>query len=83
MNARNSRKCVIVVSLCLLLSFSTSAGAQSDWKKQWETTIEAGKKEGEVVIYGPHNPMYQQLWAVFQKSFSEIKFNFVDRKSVV
>ena len=71
---------MIVVSLCLLLSFSTSAGAQSDWKKQWETTIEAGKKEGEVVIYGPHNPMYQQLWAVFQKSFSEIKFNFVPGK---
>ena len=71
---------MIVVSLCLLLSLSTPAGAQSDWKKQWETTIEAGKKEGEVVIYGPHNPMYQQLWAVFQKSFSEIKFNFVPGK---
>ena len=80
MNARNYRKRVIVVSLCLLLGFSAPAGAQSDWKKQWETTIEAGKKEGEVVIYGPHNPMYQQLWAVFQKSFSEIKFNFVPGK---
>ena len=56
------------------------AGAQSDWKKQWETAVEAGKKEAEVVIYGPHNPMYQQLWAVFQKSFPEIKFNFVPGK---
>jgi ABC-type glycerol-3-phosphate transport system substrate-binding protein len=80
MNARNSGKCVIVVSLCLLFSFSAPVGAQSDWKKQWETTIEAGRKEGEVVIYGPHNPMYQQLWAVFQKSFPEIKFNFVPGK---
>ena len=69
MNARYYREPVAFVSLCLLLGLSAPAGAQSDWKKQWETTIEAGRKEGEVVIYGPHNPMYQQLWAVFQKSF--------------
>jgi hypothetical protein len=25
-------------------------GAQSDWKRQWEATVEAGKREGEVVI---------------------------------
>src|SRR5262245_39301867 len=80
MGAQNSEKCVIVVSLFLLLGFSAPAGAQSDWKKQWETAMEAGKKEGEVVIYGPHNPMYQQLWAVFQKSFPEIRFSFVPGK---
>ena len=45
----------------VLLLFNGSVGqanGQSDWKKQWEATIEAGKKEGEVVIYGPHNPVY-------------------------
>ncbi|MGH7771253.1 MAG: ABC transporter substrate-binding protein [Candidatus Binatia bacterium] len=51
--------------------------AQSDWKKQWEKTVEAAKKEGEVVIYGPHNPNYRPVWSLFQKSFPEIKFNFV------
>ena len=81
MNPRNGRNVCILVSLCLLLGFSApAASAQSDWKRQWETGIEAGRKEGEVVIYGPHNPMYQQLWAVFQKSFPEIKFNFVPGK---
>jgi hypothetical protein len=81
MNRRNSGKDWVLVSLCLLWGFSgPAASAQSDWKKKWEATIEAGKKEGEVVIYGPHNPMYQQLWTVFQKSFSEIKFNFVPGK---
>jgi iron(III) transport system substrate-binding protein len=67
----------------LTLSFLVLSGissAQSDWKKQWETTVEAAKKEGEIVIYGPHNPMYQQLWALFQKSFPEIKFTFVPGK---
>lgn len=56
------------------------AHGQTDWKKQWEATIEAGKKEGEVVIYGPHNPVYQQVWSIFQKSYPEIKFSFVPGK---
>ena len=59
---------------------SPPVDAQSDWKKQWESTIEAAEKEGEVVIYGPHNPAYQQVWAIFQKSYPEIKFNFVPGK---
>jgi iron(III) transport system substrate-binding protein len=70
----------IVVLVGLLLGVARGEGAQSDWKKQWEATVEAGKKEGEVVIYGPHNPMYQQMWAVFQKSYPEVKFNFVPGK---
>ena len=69
----------LVVVLSVLLSASTAL-AQSDWKKQWEATVEAGKKEGEVTIYGPHNPAYQQIWSLFQKSFPEIKFNFVPGK---
>lgn len=60
--------------------FDLSCFAQSDWKKTWEATIEAGKKEAEVVIYGPHNPAYQQVWSLFQKSYPEIKFNFVPGK---
>ena len=81
MKPRNGRNVCLLVSLCLLLGFSApAASAQSDWKRQWETSIEAGRKEGQVVIYGPHNPMYQQLWAVFQKSFPELKFNFVPGK---
>jgi iron(III) transport system substrate-binding protein len=59
---------------------SVPAYAQSDWKRQWERTIEAAKKEGEVTIYGPHNPAYQQVWAIFQKSYPEIKFSFVPGK---
>src|SRR5262245_20087831 len=53
---------------------------QTDWKKQWESTLDAARKEGEVVIYGPHNPAYQQLWSIFQKSYPDIKFSFVPGK---
>ena len=65
---------------CISLSALNAALGQSDWKKQWDATIEAGRKEGEVVIYGPHNPAYQQIWAIFQKSYPEVKFNFVPGK---
>ena len=70
----------LFVLFASLLALSEIAGAQPDLKRQWETTVEAAKKEGAVVIYGPHNPIYQQLWAVFQKNFPEIKFTFVPGK---
>jgi ABC-type Fe3+ transport system substrate-binding protein len=75
-----SRTICALVGLTLMLPFVRAASAQSDWKKQWETTVEAGRKEGEVVIYGPHNPAYQQIWAIFQKSYPEVKFSFVPGK---
>ena len=64
----------------LLLQSPAPLQAQSDWKKQWEKAVDGAKKEGEVVIYGPHNPQYRPVWALFQKSFPEIKFNFVPGK---
>jgi len=39
---------VMVVSL---LSLANSACAQSDWQKEWETTLAAARKEGQVNIY--------------------------------
>jgi len=75
----NSIRCIAVLGLFVYL-VSATAYAQSDWKKQWEKTLDAARKEGEVVIYGPHNPIYQQVWAIFQKSYPEIKFSFVPGK---
>ena len=67
---------LVLLNLALLI-LPRASSAQSDWKKLWEATVEAGRKEGEVVIYGPHNPAYQQIWAIFQKSYPEVKFSFV------
>ena len=75
----NLEKFVAVVGLLVELT-GASVHGQSEWKKRWEQTIDAGKKEGEVAIYGPHNPAYQQVWSLFQKSYPEIKFNFVPGK---
>ena len=61
----------------LFFGLSGNLEAQSDWKKLWQMTVEAAKKEGEVVIYGPHNPNYRPVWSLFQKSFPAIKFSYV------
>jgi iron(III) transport system substrate-binding protein len=75
-------KSIVYVAVFSFLAHlaAATACAQSEWKKQFEATADAAKKEGEVTIYGPHNPAYQQLWAIFQKSYPEIKFNFVPGK---
>jgi ABC-type Fe3+ transport system substrate-binding protein len=78
-NARETLPFLVRVTLFLVMPLVCDLHAQ-DWKKHWEATIEAAKKEGEVVIYGPHNPAYQQIWAIFQKSYPEIKFSFVPGK---
>jgi len=70
----------IAVLVFLSQLVAVPVNAQSDWKRQWEGTVEAAKKEGEVTIYGPHNPAYQQVWTIFQKSYPEIKFSFVPGK---
>jgi hypothetical protein len=72
--------CTIAMLGFLTHLVSAPTHAQSDWKKQWEATVDAAKKESEVTIYGPHNPVYQQVWTIFQKSYPEIKFNFVPGK---
>jgi ABC-type Fe3+ transport system substrate-binding protein len=79
MQTVNLLRTIAMLGLLTYLA-SAPAHAQSDWKKQWEATVDAAKKESEVTIYGPHNPVYQQVWTIFQKSYPEIKFNFVPGK---
>ena len=54
--------------------------AAEGWKQEWEKTIQAAKREGEVAIYGTHNPMYRPLWDAFQKIYPGVKINFVPGK---
>src|ERR1044071_10427143 len=79
--ARNV-KLIRLVALAVFLGplVAAPAGAQTDWKKPWEASVEAAKREGEVTIYGPHNPAYQQVWTIFQKTCPDIKFSFVPGK---
>jgi len=40
-----------VIGWLLLLAAANSRGAQADWTKDWEQTLAAAKKEGQVTIY--------------------------------
>ena len=50
---------------------SAAIAAQTDWKKDWEETLAAAKKEGRLVLYGSAD--YEQLFGEFQKRYPEIK----------
>ena len=61
----------IVIFLIAYLFMSASAGlaAQADWKKRWEQTLAAAKKEGQVTVYIYR---YEGLLADFKKEFPGI-----------
>ena len=45
------------------------------WKADWEQTLAAAKKEGEISFYGSQG--YEKVFEVFQKRYPEIKVNAV------
>jgi iron(III) transport system substrate-binding protein len=63
---------VIVVALALLAGTQTAfAAAPESWKADWEQTLAAAKKEGEISFYGSEG--YERVFEVFQKRYPEIK----------
>jgi ABC-type Fe3+ transport system substrate-binding protein len=57
-----------------------AADAAQEWKQEWEKTVQSAKGEREIVIYGPHNPMYSPLWEAFEKTYPGVKINFLPGK---
>ena len=59
---------------CLILSccvnFALAAQAKSTWQQEWEKTLEAAKKEGQVAVYISG---YEEILPEFQKEYPEIK----------
>jgi iron(III) transport system substrate-binding protein len=59
---------LIVSVLCA----SAAWAAQADgWKADWEKTVQAAKKEGQLVLYGSAD--FEGLFAEFHKKYPEIK----------
>ncbi len=63
-----------VVGLAVLPHPLLGAAADS-WKAEWEQTLAAAKKEGEISFYGSQG--YEKVFDLFQKKYSEIKVNSV------
>jgi ABC-type Fe3+ transport system substrate-binding protein len=60
-------------ALALLFEVESLAAAEprSDWQAQWEQTLKAAKKEGQVVFYSASR--YEAVFGEFQKKYPEIK----------
>lgn len=75
---RDNRRVLIRAAVSLfLLTLAGHASAQSDWKKEWERTVAAGEKEGQVTVYGPPGRQYQDAISSFSESQRRIKLNYV------
>jgi len=58
--------CALLIAV-LVPDYLTAAGSQTDWEK----TLEAARKEGELVIYGSAD--FEKFFAEFHKKYPEIK----------
>lgn len=57
--------------LCGTLFLALAPEARADWQLDWEKTVAAAKKEGQVILYGSDD--YGVIFAQLQKRYSEIK----------
>ncbi len=64
----------IVALLCACRPFAFAAAAEN-WQSQWEQTLAAAKKEGEVSFYGSQG--YEKVFDFFHRKYPEIKVNSV------
>jgi ABC-type Fe3+ transport system substrate-binding protein len=65
-----------------LVSTGESAAAEkSSWQLDWEKTVPAAKKEGEIFIYAAFGPYHPQIFAEYQKDYPEIKATIVHGNS--
>lgn len=58
--------------LCFIVALPANGGeSKPAWQVQWEKTVEAAKKEGQVAIY--HGSDFDRIFAEFHKKYPEIK----------
>ncbi len=63
-------------SLFFMISTTGALAAQAEtWKADWEKTVQAAKKEGQLTLYG--SPDYEGLFGEFHKKYPEIKITGV------
>jgi len=65
------------LSAALLFNVFLAASAHGDWKQDWERTVAAAEKEGEVSIYGQSRAGVGKAILAFKDAYPKIKINFV------
>ena len=62
-----------VLVVALLLLGRAHAAEQPKWQAEWQKTIEAAKKEGQLSLYGGQEITHPEIIAAFNKEFPFIK----------
>jgi iron(III) transport system substrate-binding protein len=66
----------LMAAAVTFVGVSTVASAQ-DWKKEWDRTLAAAKKEGVVFVYGPPGPFQREAVVTgWEKAFPDIKIEY-------
>lgn len=71
-----SKKIGIFVLAGAILASVHLAQAQSEWKREWEKSLAAAEKEGEVTIYGQARRGVAKAIESFSSTYPRIKLNF-------
>jgi iron(III) transport system substrate-binding protein len=74
-HVRSSLKASLLAAL--LLHVGLAASVRGDWKQEWEKTVAAAEKEGEVTIYGQPRAGVGKAILAFTDAYPKIKINFV------
>jgi len=73
---KRMRNALYAIAFLLMFVVDAAMGAQPGaWKADWDKTVEAAKKEGQLVIYG--SPDFETLYAELHKKYPEIKITGV------
>ncbi|MSP37800.1 MAG: extracellular solute-binding protein [Deltaproteobacteria bacterium] len=62
---------LVIVFVTMIGQAKTFAAAAESWNVEWEKTLAAAKKEGEISFYGSQG--YEKIFEIFQKRYPEIK----------
>jgi len=79
----NSGRLRLLIGSFLFASWlgdATAAVPAANWQSEWEATVEAAKKEGQVSVYLKAG--YDLVFGAFQKKYPEIKVNSVAGQAV-
>ena len=72
---RTSMKASLLAGL--LLNAALAASVHGDWKQDWEKTVAAAEKEGEISLYGQSRAGVGKALLAFKDAYPKIKINFV------
>jgi iron(III) transport system substrate-binding protein len=66
-------KSLSLFAAALIAGFVTATAARADWKSDWDATVAAAQKEGELVVSAPSGSVWQTEMQAFEKAYPGIK----------